>query len=86
MEALKLYDELVPRYRALFRGRLGEPSQLSAVDIDCNMSSDFLSLSTRRRRRAGKRWLDTQDVAVLPGSASEARAGHLRSRYNIRRI
>jgi aspartate/methionine/tyrosine aminotransferase len=84
MEALKLYDELVPRYRALFRGRLERTvAKLSAVEgIDCNMSEATFYLFPRIAGddvAIAKRWLDTQDVAVLPGSAFGAPgAGHLR--------
>ena len=84
MEALKLYDELVPRYRALFRGRLERTvAKLSAVEgIDCNMSEATFYLFPRVAGddvAIAKRWLDTQDVAVLPGSAfGGPGAGHLR--------
>jgi aspartate/methionine/tyrosine aminotransferase len=84
IEALKLYDELVPRYRALFRGRLERTvAKLSAVEgIECNMSEATFYLFPRVAGddvAIAKRWLDTQDVAVLPGSAfGGPGAGHLR--------
>lgn len=84
MEALKLYDELVPRYRALFRARLERAVKgLSAVEgIDCKMSDATFYLFPRVAgddTAIAKRWLDTQDVAVLPGSAfGAAGAGHVR--------
>lgn len=84
LEALKLYDELVPRYRALFRARLERTVKaLSAIDgIECHMSDATFYLFPRVAgddASIAKRWLDEQDVAVLPGSAfGAAGAGHLR--------
>lgn len=84
IEALKLYDELVPRYRALFRARLERAVKgLSEVDgIECHMSDATFYLFPRVAgddTAIAKRWLDEQDVAVLPGSAfGAAGAGHLR--------
>jgi aspartate/methionine/tyrosine aminotransferase len=84
VEALRLYDELVPRYRALFRKRLERTvKSLAAVDgIECHMSDATFYLFPRVAgddAAVAKRWLDEQDVAVLPGSAfGAAGAGHLR--------
>jgi aspartate/methionine/tyrosine aminotransferase len=84
LEALKLYDELVPRYRALFRKRLERTvKSLAAIDgIECQMSDATFYLFPRVAgddAAIAKRWLDEQDVAVLPGSAfGAAGVGHLR--------
>ncbi len=84
VEALKLHDELVPRYRALFRNRLERAAtRLSAVDgIECAMSEATFYLFPRVAGddvAIAKHWLDTLDVAVLPGSAFGAPGtGHLR--------
>ena len=82
--ALALYDELVPRYRAVFHDRLERTAkQLSAIDgIDCPMSQATFYLFPRVAGddvAIARHWLDAIDVAVLPGSAfGPAGAGHLR--------
>lgn len=82
--ALGLYDELAPRYRATFRARLERTATaLSKVPgIDCPMSDATFYLFPRVAgddAAVAKYWLDTIDVAALPGSAfGPAGAGHLR--------
>ncbi len=84
VEALGLYDELVPRYRNLFRKRLERTVDvLSNIDgIECRMSEATFYLFPKVKgddAMIAKRWLDTIDVATLPGSAfGPAGAGHLR--------
>jgi len=82
--AFALYDELVPRYRAIFRARLERAAAaLSKVGgIDCPMSDATFYLFPKVAADdavVAKYWLDTIDVAALPGSAfGAAGAGHLR--------
>ncbi|HXD47037.1 MAG TPA: aminotransferase class I/II-fold pyridoxal phosphate-dependent enzyme [Pseudolabrys sp.] len=82
--AFALYDELAPRYRALFRARLARAAAaLSKIDgIDCPMSDATFYLFPKVAAddaAVAKYWLDTIDVAALPGSAfGPAGAGHLR--------
>jgi aspartate aminotransferase len=84
VEAFALYDELAPRYRAIFRKRLERAAAaLSKVDgIACAMSDATFYLFPRVAgddAAVAKYWLDTIDVAALPGSAfGPAGAGHLR--------
>jgi aspartate aminotransferase len=84
IEAFALYDELAPRYRAIFRKRLERAAAaLSKVDgIECAMSDATFYLFPKVAgddAAIAKYWLDTIDVAVLPGSAfGPAGAGHLR--------
>jgi aspartate/methionine/tyrosine aminotransferase len=82
--AFALYDELAPRYRTVFRARLERAATaLSKVDgIDCPMSDATFYLFPKVAgddAEVAKYWLDTINVAVLPGSAfGPAGAGHLR--------
>jgi aspartate aminotransferase len=82
--AFSLYDELVPRYRTTFRARLERASKArSKVEgIDCTMSDATFYLFPKVAgddAAIAKYWLDTIDVAALPGSAfGPAGAGHLR--------
>lgn len=82
--AFALYDELAPRYRATFRARLERAAAaLSKVEgIDCPMSDATFYLFPKVAGDdavLAKYWLDTIDVAALPGSAfGPAGAGHLR--------
>jgi aspartate aminotransferase len=82
--AFALYDELVPRYRTTFRARLERAAEaLSEVDgIDCPMSdATFYLFPTVAGddTAIAKYWLDSIDVAALPGSAfGSPGAGHLR--------
>ena len=84
VEALSLYDELVPGYRRMFRHRLDLAAErLSAVDgIACRRPDAtfylFPSVAADDVEVAG-RWLETINVATLPGSFfGPAGAGHLR--------
>ncbi len=82
--ALALYSELAPRYRQIFRARLQRAaSALSTIEgIECPMSDATFYLFPRVAAddaAVAKHWLDTIDVAVLPGSAfGRDGAGHLR--------
>jgi aspartate/methionine/tyrosine aminotransferase len=82
--AFSLYDELAPRYRATFRARLerGVATLSTVGGIDCPMSDATFYLFPKVAGddvAVTKYWLDTIDVAVLPGSAfGPAGAGHLR--------
>jgi aspartate/methionine/tyrosine aminotransferase len=82
--AFALYEELAPRYRAVFRARLERAAAaLCKVEgIDCPMSDATFYLFPKIAgddAAVAKYWLDTIDVAVLPGSAfGPAGAGHLR--------
>ena len=84
IEALKLYDEIVPRYRSIFRSRLTRSVEtLSKIDgVECRMSDATFYLFPKVAgddTAIAKRWLDTLDVATLPGSSFGAPgAGHLR--------
>jgi aspartate/methionine/tyrosine aminotransferase len=84
IEALSLYDELVPGYRAMFSRRLQRAAQrLDAVaGIRCPLPTAtfylFPAVSGRDTDLAN-RWLDDIGVATLPGSSfGQAGAGHLR--------
>jgi aspartate aminotransferase len=84
VEALELADELLPRFRALFRTR---------IDVACAALESMPGL-TCTKPDAGfflfprvdgddvaiaRRWLDELNVAVMPGSAfGSGGAGHLR--------
>jgi aspartate aminotransferase len=82
--ALSLEHELVPRYRRTFRARLETASaRLSAVPgIACSVppATFYLFPSVAAPdAEVAKRWLDTIDVATVPGSSFGASgAGHLR--------
>jgi aspartate aminotransferase len=84
IEALSLYDELVPGYRRMFRHRLDLAAErLSAVDgITCRRpeATFYLFPSVAADDvEVAHRWLETIDVATLPGSSfGPAGAGHLR--------
>jgi aspartate/methionine/tyrosine aminotransferase len=81
---LRLFDELVPAYRSLFRRRRDLAARrLSAMDgFACKPADAGFYLFPRIAGddvATAKRWLDEGDVAVLPGSAfGAAGAGHLR--------
>jgi aspartate/methionine/tyrosine aminotransferase len=84
IKALSLYDELVPGYRRMFRHRLDLAAErLSAVDgITCRRpeATFYLFPSVAADDvEVAHRWLETIDVATLPGSSfGPAGAGHLR--------
>lgn len=84
IEALSLYDELVPGYRRMFRHRLDLAAErLSAVDgITCRRpeATFYLFPSVAADDvEVARRWLETINVATLPGSSfGPAGAGHLR--------
>jgi aspartate aminotransferase len=84
IEAIKLYDEIVPRYRAVFRNRLTRAVEaLSRIDgVECRMSDATFYLFPKVAgddAAIARHWLDTLDVATLPGSSFGAPgAGHLR--------
>jgi aspartate/methionine/tyrosine aminotransferase len=84
LEALRLFDELVPVYRSRFRGRRDLAARrLSAIEgFACEPADAGFYLFPRLAGddvATAKRWLDEGDVAVLPGSAFGATgAGHLR--------
>lgn len=82
--ALSLDQELVPRYRKIFRSRLETAAaRLSATPgISCELPSAtfylFPSVAASDTEVA-KRWLDEIDVASVPGSSfGKSGAGHLR--------
>jgi aspartate/methionine/tyrosine aminotransferase len=82
--ALALEDELVPRYRAIFRKRLETAAaRLSAVPgIACTVppATFYLFPSVAAPdAEVSRRWLDQIDVATVPGSSFGAPgAGHVR--------
>jgi aspartate aminotransferase len=84
IEALSLYDELAPRYRAMFRARLARAAQrLSRIKgITCPVSEATFYLFPRvdgDDTAIARRWLDQFDLAVQPGSSfGPAGSGHLR--------
>ncbi|MBW0005113.1 MAG: aminotransferase class I/II-fold pyridoxal phosphate-dependent enzyme [Hyphomicrobiales bacterium] len=84
IEALSLYDELVPGYRRMFRHRLDHATErLSAVDgIACRrpQASFYLFPSVAADDvEVARHWLENIDVATLPGSSfGSAGAGHIR--------
>ena len=84
IEALSLYDELVPGYRSMFRQRLELASRrLSAVDgIRCRPPEATFYLFPSIEAddvEVARRWLEEIDVATLPGSSfGPAGARHLR--------
>ena len=81
---MSLEHELVPRYRRTFRARLETAvTRLSAVPgIACSVPPATFYLFPSVAAPDGdvaKRWLDTIDVATVPGSSFGASgAGHLR--------
>jgi aspartate/methionine/tyrosine aminotransferase len=82
--ALSLSDELVPRYREMFRSRLATAAaRLSSVPgIACSMpaATFYLFPSVQAAdTEVAKRWLDEIDVATVPGSSfGRGGIGHLR--------
>lgn len=84
IEALKLHDELVPRYRAMFRKRLERAAAVldGMAGVECRVSDATFYLFAKVAgddAAIAKHWLDTLDVATLPGSSFGALgAGHLR--------
>jgi aspartate/methionine/tyrosine aminotransferase len=82
--ALSLSDELVPRYREMFRSRLATAAaRLSSVPgIACSMppATFYLFPSVEAvDTEVAKRWLDEIDVATVPGSSfGRGGVGHLR--------
>jgi aspartate aminotransferase len=84
LEALGLYDELVPIYRERFRARqLAAARRLDALDgIQCSVprAGFYLFPSVAGDDTAvASTWLDKLNVSSLPGSAfGSAGAGHLR--------
>ena len=84
IEALSLFDEVVPRYRERFRRRqLHAVERLNAIPgIKCQApgASFYLFPSVEADDAAlAAHWLDTLGVAALPGSAfGTTGAGHLR--------
>ncbi len=84
MEALKLWMNSCPRYRALFRARLERAvKSLSAVDgIECRMSDATFYLFPRVAgddAAIAKRWLDEPGRRRAAGlGVRAAGAGHLR--------
>ncbi|MBV9520347.1 MAG: pyridoxal phosphate-dependent aminotransferase [Hyphomicrobiales bacterium] len=84
IEALSLYDELVPGYRRMFRRRLDLAAErLSQVDgISCKPpeATFYLFPSVAADDvEVARRWLEEINVATLPGSSfGPAGAGHVR--------
>jgi len=84
IEALSLFDELVPGYRALFRRRRDHAAKhlatLAGIACEPAEAGFYLFPGIAGDDVAtAKLWLDEGDVAVLPGSAfGPAGAGHLR--------
>jgi aspartate/methionine/tyrosine aminotransferase len=82
--ALGLFDELVPRYRQMFRSRLETAAtRLSSVPgIACDVppATFYLFPSVAAPDAdVAKRWLDEINVATVPGSSfGQSGAGHLR--------
>jgi aspartate/methionine/tyrosine aminotransferase len=84
IKALSLFEELVPRYRRMFRTRLETAAErLSAVPgIVCNVPPATFYLFpavAAPDTEVARRWLDEINVATVPGSSFGASgAGHLR--------
>jgi aspartate/methionine/tyrosine aminotransferase len=84
VEALNLYDELVPGYREMFkrRQRLAVERLNAIPGISCPMAEATFYLFPAVDGddiEIARHWLDTVDVAVLPGSSfGSAGAGHIR--------
>jgi aspartate/methionine/tyrosine aminotransferase len=82
--ALSLFDELVPGYRDLFHRRIHHAAQrLSQVEgITCEASDATFYLFPKISGNdvaTAKRWLDEENIAVLPGSSfGPSGAGYLR--------
>jgi aspartate aminotransferase len=82
--ALGLYDDLVPRYRAMFKERLDRAAaRLSSLPgIRCTSPDATFYLFAwvdASDVDIARYWLDEIDVAVLPGSSfGPAGAGHVR--------
>ncbi|GGE28165.1 aspartate aminotransferase [Agaricicola taiwanensis] len=84
LEALRLYDQIVPGYRATFEARQKRTAaRLNGIEgISCPLPEATFYLFPAIAGddiEIARHWLDTVDVAVLPGSSfGEAGAGHLR--------
>lgn len=84
VEALALYDELAPAYRALFRARLERAAaRLDAVPgMSCTVPDATFYLFPAVDApdiEVARHWLDAIDVAAMPGSSFGGMgAGHLR--------
>ena len=84
LHALTLFDELVPRFRAMFRARqVFAAERLAAMPgFACALPDAGFYLFPRVADddvAQAARWLDELDVAALPGSAfGAAGAGHIR--------
>ena len=84
LAALALFDELVPRYRALFRARQEYAAGRlhGAPGIQCPLPDAGFYLFPAvgaDDKAASARWLDELGVATLPGSSfGAAGAGHIR--------
>ena len=82
--ALALYDEIVPPLRRMFRRRQEHAvAQLNAIDgvSCCPPDATFYLFPSvaASDTEVARHWLETVDVAVLPGSSfGPAGAGHLR--------
>lgn len=82
--ALALADELVPRYRALFRSRVARAARAldSVPGMSCAVPDATFYLFPRVAADdvvLAQRWLAEGDVAVMPGSAfGPSGKGHLR--------
>ncbi len=84
VRALELSDELLPRYREMFRARVARATEgLQGVEgLLCTMPSAGFFLFPHvdgDEVAIARRWLDVLNIAVLPGTAfGDAGAGHLR--------
>lgn len=84
LQALNLYDEIVPAYRRMFEARQKRAAfGLNAIPgITCPLPQATFYLFPEVEGddvEIARHWLDTVDVAVLPGSSfGDAGAGHLR--------
>jgi len=84
VRALELSDELLPRYREMFRARVARATEgLQGVEgLLCTMPSAGFFLFPQvdgDEVAIARRWLDVLNIAVLPGTAfGDAGAGHLR--------
>ena len=84
IEALRLADELLPRYRAVFRKRLETAcAAIDSIDgISCAMPDAGFFLFPKVAGddvAVARRWLDELNIAVMPGSAfGGGGTGHLR--------
>jgi aspartate/methionine/tyrosine aminotransferase len=84
LAALALFDEVVPRYRALFRARqeyaAGRLNGVPGIHCPLPDAGFYLFPAVGEDDRAvSARWLDELGVATLPGSSfGAAGAGHIR--------